>query len=318
MSRVLNGRPGVSEATRSLVLGAAGTLGYRPPRKAAQGELVGVVAQDSGVGAGPSLADSVLTAFHRRGYLPVLCAQAHGAPREEPAARKLLEYGASGLVFLGGDHTDTTANHDLYQSLTDEEVPYVLVGGAAFTARSACVSNDDVGGVRKAVRHLAELGHARIGMISGTVRFLTSQRRRDGFLAALRELGIPAEEAESRIEHVHCSEGGGFCAAEILMERGCTALICDSDPLALGAMQAARARSLVVPDQLSLVVLGDSTTARHLVPALTVVSPPAEKMAESIADALMMAISGTPLTSLELLFLPDLITRDSTGRAPLF
>ncbi|MFH9575358.1 LacI family DNA-binding transcriptional regulator [Streptomyces sp. NPDC017230] len=319
VSRVLNGRPGVAEATRTLVLGAVETLGGKPRAvRATQGEMVGVIAQGGGSGGGSSLVDHVLTALHRRGVLPVLSSQAHGAPRPESASRKLLAHGASGLVFIGGDHTDTATDRDFFRSLRDDNVPHVLVGGAACPTQSACISQDEEWGIRKAVLQLSEMGHARIGMISRSRRFLTSRRRRDGFLAALRSLGVPTVEAGTRIEHVHDSDGAGAYAAEMLVERGCTALVCDSDSLALEALRAARSRSLTVPDDLSLVVAGDSATARHMVPSLTVVRPPEEKMAEAAADTLMMAVSGTPLTSLELFFLPDLIIRESTGNAPSF
>ncbi|MFI1734546.1 substrate-binding domain-containing protein [Streptomyces acidicola] len=319
VSRVLNGRPGVAQATRTLVLGAVETLGGQPvATRATQGEMVGVVAQGGGSGGGPSLVDHVLTALHRRGLLPVLFAQAHGAPQTEPASRKLLSHGASGLVFIGGDHAETAADREFFRSLREKNVPHVLVGGAAFPDRSARISQDEEWGIGKAVHQLSELGHARIGMISESLRSPTSRRRRDGFLSALRSLGVPAPEAGSRIEHAHGCDGAGARAAGLLMERGCTALVCDSDSLALGALRAARSRSLTVPDDLSLVVAGDSSTARHMVPSLTVVSAPEEKMAEAAADTLMMAVSGTPLTSLELFFQPDLIIRESTGHAPSF
>ncbi|CAL9638203.1 substrate-binding domain-containing protein [Streptomyces sp. enrichment culture] len=319
VSRVLNGRPGVAEATRTRVLGAVETLGGTPvATRASRGAMVGVLAQDAGTGAGSSLVDHVLTALHRRGLLPVLFSQAHGAPKAEPASRKLLSHGASGLVFVGGDHADTAADHDFFRSLRDADIPHVLVGGGAFPVQSARISHDVEWGIGKAVRQLSDLGHARIGMISGPARSLTCGRRRDGFLAALHSLGVPAAESGTRIEHVQDFDGAGANAAESLMDRGCTALVCDSDSLALGALRAARSRSLSVPGDLSLVVAGDSATARHMVPSLTVVRPPEEKMAEAAADTLMMAVSGTPLTSLELFFLPDLIIRESTGTAPSF
>ncbi|MFC7897773.1 LacI family DNA-binding transcriptional regulator [Streptomyces sp. NPDC057381] len=319
VSRVLNGRPGVAQSTRTRVLGAVETLGGRPAEsRATQGGMVGVVAQDGGSAGVSSLVEHVLTALHRRGLLPVLSAQAHGAPRAEPATRKLLTHGASGLVFIGGDHADPVAHHDFLRTLSDERIPHVLVGGGDFPSHSATISQDEEWGIGKAVLQLSELGHARIGMVSGPLRFRTCRRRRDGFLAALRSLGVRAVESDTWIEHVHHSDGGGAHAADKLMDRGCTALVCDSDTLALGALRAARARSLTVPDDLSLVVAGDSPTARHMVPSLTVVSPPEEKMAEAAADALMMAVGGTPLTSLELRFQPDLIIRESTGHAPLF
>ncbi|MFD0055021.1 LacI family DNA-binding transcriptional regulator [Streptomyces sp. NPDC127168] len=319
VSRVLNGRPGVAQATRTLVLGTVENLGGGPaPVRAARGAMVGVVAEDGGSAGGSSMADHVLTALHRRGLLPVLSAQAHGAPRAEPASRTLLSHGASGLVFIGGDHADTAAGRDFFRALREDDVPHVLVGGAAFPDRSARISQDEEWGMGKAVGQLSELGHARIGMICGAPRSAMSRRRREAFHSALRSLGVPASEAGTRIEHVHDSDGAGAHAAHLLIGGGCTALVCDGDSLALGALRAARSRSLTVPDDLSLVVVGDSATARHVVPSLTAVSPPEEKMAEAAADTLMLAVGGTPLTSLELFFQPDLIIRESTGPAPSF
>ncbi|MFD7080714.1 LacI family DNA-binding transcriptional regulator [Streptomyces sp. NPDC059918] len=319
VSRVLNRRPGVSKATRTLVLETVDDLRYRTTRKSAQpSELIGVIAQDSVSGMVPGLVDGVLTALHRRGHLPVLCSQAHGAPREDHAVRRLLERGVTGLVFLFGDHTDTAGNHEIYHQLAESSIAHVLVGGAAFDAAAACISNDDVAGSEIAVRYLSELGHARTGMILGSSRYLTTRRKCEAFVAILTEWGIPAEDAHELIAYSLDSEEAGFCAAETLLDKGCTGLICDSEAMALGAVKAARARSMNVPDDLSVVVFGDSTLARHTQPPLTVVSPPVVKMAESIADALLMAVNGTPLSSLELCFRPDLIIRGSSGKAPTF
>lgn len=277
-----------------------------------------MIAQDAVVGIVPGLVDGVLTALHRRDHLPVLCSQAHGAPREDHAVRRLLERGVSGLVFLFADHTDAAGNHEIYHQLAESEISHVLVGGAAFDTGTACISNDDAAGAEIAVRYLSELGHARTGMILGSSRYITTRRKREGFVATLAEWDISTEEADGLIMHSLDSEEAGFCAAETLLDRGCTGLICDNEAMALGAMRAARARSLNVPDDLSVVVFGDSTLARHTQPPLTVVSPPVVKMAESVADALLMAVNGTPLSSLELCFRPDLIIRGSSGKAPTF
>ncbi len=277
-----------------------------------------MIAQDAVSGIVPGLVDGVLTALHRRGHLPVLCSQAHGAPREDHAARRLLERGVSGLIFLFGDHTDRAANHELYRQLTESSIAHVLVGGVAFATEAACISNDDAAGSEIAVRYLFELGHARSGMILGSSRYVTTRRKVDAFVATLSECGIPADDANALIEYSLDSEEAGFCAAEILLDKGCTALICDSEAMGLGAVKAARSRLLSVPDDLSVVVLGDSALARHTQPPLTVVSSPVAKMAESVADALLMAVNGTPLSSLELFFRPDLIIRGSSGTAPAF
>ncbi|MEU3771940.1 LacI family DNA-binding transcriptional regulator [Streptomyces sp. NPDC032472] len=319
VSRVLNRRPGVSKATRGLVLDAVEDLRYRTGRKSAPpSELVGVIAQDAVSGMVPGLVDGVLTALHRRGHLPVLCSQAHGAPREDHAARQLLERGVSGLIFLFGDHVDATANHELYRRLAESSVAHVLVGGSAFGTEAACISNDDAAASEIAARHLFELGHVRSGMILGSRRYVTTRRKADAFVATLSEYGIPADGANALIEYSLDSEEAGFCAAETLLDKGCTALVCDSEAMALGAVKAARSRRLGVPDDLSVVVMGDSALARHTQPPLTVVSSPVAKMAESVADALMMAVNGTPLSSLELHFRPDLIIRGSSGTAPAF
>ncbi|MGD3112010.1 LacI family DNA-binding transcriptional regulator [Streptomyces sp. YGL11-2] len=318
-SRVLNRRPGVAEGTRQMVLEAAETLKYRPTqRPLIPTELIGVVAQDTGCGVTSGLVEGVLTALQRRDHLPILCSPRTGAPSEGNSVRRLLAGGASGLIFLAGDHTDTTANHEMYRSLENSSVPHVLVGGTAFPSRAARLSNDDSAGVSIALRHLFELGHVRTGMILGADRFLVTQRKMDAFFTTLGECSQPTLEAKKLVENSYNSKESGFCATEALFDRGCTAIVCDSDEIAIGALRAARSRSLSVPDDLSLIVLGDSDLALHTDPPLTVVSYSVEKMSESIADALIMTVNGTPLSPLELFFPPDLIFRGSVGRAPLF
>lgn len=320
VSRVLNQKPGVAAATRKSVLDAAGTLGYSvAPRAPRLSPLVGVVTAQDGAGATPGLVDGIMTALHRRAHLPVLCSQAHGAPREARATEKLIAIGASGVVYLAGDHTDTTADHGLYRSLSESRVPHVLVGGAAFTPTSPCISADDDSGCRMAVRHLRELGHVRIGFIAISARLVGAQRRAHAFATATAESGASSESAvvgdtpSVLVENSGESVEGAFNAAGSLLEKGCTALVCDTDDIALGVVRMARSRGLSIPGDLSVVVFSDAREAAYGEPGLTSVRQPVTRMSEAAAEMLSMSIEGTPLPAHELLFAPDLIIRESTG-----
>ena len=101
-----------------------------------------------------------------------------------------------------------------------------------------------------------------------------------------------------------------------LIDAGHTAIVCGSDLMALGAVRAARARGLRVPQDVSVVGFDDSRLLEFTDPALTTVRQPVAVMGRAVVDALDAEIDGTPVTRTELLFAPELVVRGSTGAGP--
>jgi alanine racemase len=109
---------------------------------------------------------------------------------------------------------------------------------------------------------------------------------------------------------------GGAAAANRLLDRGVTGLVCGSDLMALGAIRAARQRGLVVPRDLSVVGYDDSPLIAFTDPPLTTVRQPVQQMAQAAVTALLDAIGGRSGDHSEYLFSPELVVRGSTTSAP--
>ena len=115
-------------------------------------------------------------------------------------------------------------------------MPFVLINGYNEQVNAPFVSPDDRAAADMAVRHLADLGHRRIGLAVGPTRFVPSARKEAGFPAA-----VPGAEADGLIQHTLFTVEGGHAAAGALLDRGCTGIVCGSDLMALGVIRAARA-----------------------------------------------------------------------------
>src|SRR3954471_1842211 len=116
VSRVLNGKPGVSTATRQAVMAALDLMGYeRPPRlRQRSNGLVGLVTPELDNPIFPAFAQSIEKALTQHGYTPVLCTQLPGGAPEDEFTELLVDRGVSGIVFVSGLHADTTARMDRY------------------------------------------------------------------------------------------------------------------------------------------------------------------------------------------------------------
>jgi DNA-binding LacI/PurR family transcriptional regulator len=245
----------------------------------------------------------------------VLCTQTPGGVHEDEYTKMLLERGVAGIVFVSGLHADATTDPSRYQALRHRGLPIVLVNGYTEGVDAPFISNDDVASMELSVGHLAELGHTRIGLAVGPRRFTTVLRKIAGFREAMRRrLGL--EDVEGWIESTLFTVEGGSAAAERLVERGATALICGSDLMALGAVRAVRALGLHVPRDVSIVGYDDSLLVGFTDPPLTTVRQAVQAMGDAAVRALLDEIAGLPAPRAEFVFRPELVVRGSTGAAP--
>ena len=316
VSRVLNDRPGVSAAARQVVLTALDVLGFARPerlRKRSAG-LVGLVIPELDNPIFPSFAQMIETALSQHGFTPVLCTQMPGGTTEDEYVEMLLGQQVSGIIFVSSRNADTTADPERYRRLVTRRLPIVGVNGYIEGIEAPFVSCDDRIAGEYAVRHLAALGHRRIGFLSGPQRFTPVQRRLAGFERTMRELfdSTEAELAELVVLSPFGVEGG-HAAADRLLDRGVTSLICGSDLMALGAIRAARSRGLSVPGQISVVGHDDSPLMPFTDPPLTTLRQPVRAMSAAAVSALVDEIGGHPAPHSEYLFRPELVVRASTG-----
>ncbi|MFE0704835.1 LacI family DNA-binding transcriptional regulator [Streptomyces sp. NPDC058872] len=319
VSRVLNGKPGVAATTRESVLAALDVLGYERPVRLRQRSagLVGLITPELDNPIFPALAQVIGQALTRQGYTPVLATQTPGGSTEDELTDMLVERGVAGIIFVSGLHADTTADMTRYDQLRGKGVPYVLLNGFSPKVQAPFVSPDDRAAMRLAVTHLAALGHSRIGLAVGPKRFVPVLRKIEGFQQGMQErFGLTPEESEELVQHSLYTLEGGQAAAGALLARGCTAVVCASDMMALGAIRAARQQGLDVPRDVSVVGFDDSPLIAFTDPPLTTIRQPVQAMGQAAVRALLEEVGGTPAPHSEFVFMPELVVRGSTASAP--
>ena len=319
VSRVLNGKSVVAGDTRQAVMAALDVLGYERPKATGMRSagLVGLVVPELTNPVFPAIAQAAESLLSQAGYTPLLCTQSPGGTTEDEYIETLGDHGVDGILFVSGLHADTTASRDRSRRLRERGVPIVLVGGFAPDVDAPQVSTDERAATGLAVRHLVAQGHRRIGLALGPERFVPSQRKRAGFVDALVRAGLAAD-SEDAAHHVVSSlytvEGGAVAATELL-DTGHTALVCASDPMALGAMRAAHARGLRIPEDVSVVGYDDSPLMAFTNPPLTTVRQPVQSLCRAAVQMLLSEIRGEHATRTELIVEPELVVRGSTGAA---
>ncbi|WP_243063277.1 LacI family DNA-binding transcriptional regulator [Humibacter sp. RRB41] len=315
VSRVLNEKPGVSEATRQAVLTALDVLGYERPTKlrGERARLVGLVLPELSNPIFPAFAEVVGGALAQNGYTPVLCTQTAGGITEADYVDLLLEQHVSGVVFAGGLYTQEAGSHEHYEKLRDVNLPTVLVSAPIDGIGFPTVSCDDRVATQLAVRHLVQLGHTRIGFVLGPRDHVPSKRKY-GAAKAEMERGKLEFDDDLVVRSLYSLEAGQAAAARLL-RTGVTAIVCASDPLALGVIRAVRRAGLRVPEDVSVVGYDDSALMGCVEPPLTTVRQPIEPMGRMVMELLTAQMSGERPAVDEFLFEPELVVRASTGPA---
>ena len=314
VSRVLNGKPGVSTVTRDAVLTALDILGYERPTllRGDRARLVGLVLPELQNPIFPALAEVVGGGLAQRGFTPVLCTRTAGGLSEAEYVRMLLEQQVSGVVFAGGAYAEANASHAHFMRLHERGVPVVLVNAAVEHLGFPAVSTDDAVAVEQAFGHLLSLGHERIGLVLGPADHMPSRRKLAAFTAVAAAAGIETGDA---VERAMFSIEGGQAAGARLLQRGLTGVICASDPIALGVIRAIRRARLDVPGDVSVVGFDDSAFMNCTDPPLTTVRQPIDAMGRAVVTLLADQIDGASASEEELLFEPELVVRNSTGIA---
>jgi DNA-binding LacI/PurR family transcriptional regulator len=348
VSRVLNGKAGVSDSTREAVLTALDVLGYERPTqlRGERARLIGLVLPELQNPIFPALAEVIGGALAQRGFTPVLCTRTAGGLSEADYVGMLLDQHVSGVVFAGGHCGEANAPHEHYRLLRSRGIPAVLLHAAVDDLAFPVVSTDDMTATGQAYDHLASLGHRRIGLVVGPADHVPSRRKLAGFIERVRlaagvaPIGtVPAETVPAEtvpagpvpagtvaaaddgvpapVEHAMFSLEGGQAATTRLLRHGVTGVICGSDVLALGAIRAVRRAGLSVPRDVSVVGYDDSAFMNCTDPPLTTVRQPIEAMGKAAVTLLVSQIENMAVYPEELLFEPELVVRGSTGRGPV-
>ena len=197
VSRVLNGKPGVSQATRDSVLTALDVLGYERPTKlrGERGRLVGLVLPELANPIFPAFAEVIGGALAQQGFTPVLCTRTAGGITESEYIDLLLGQQVSGVLFAGGFYAQREADHEPYRRLAERNLPVVLMNASIESLDFPRVSCDDVVAMNQALGHVLSLGHRRIGFLLGPADHIPSERKLAAAHALAERHGVTIDPA---------------------------------------------------------------------------------------------------------------------------
>ncbi|MFE2753815.1 LacI family DNA-binding transcriptional regulator [Actinosynnema sp. NPDC059335] len=327
VSRVLNRRAGVNDETRQRVLAVLAEMPYTPRGLGAlqRTGVIGLLVPELSNPVFPAFAEALEVRAARLGYSSLLCntrATGAGAMGEEEYVRMLLARGVEGMVFVSPEITNVEVplgqapRPSYYAKLLADGVHMVFLNGATPSLDVPDVTVDEQHAGYAATRHLVELGHRRIGFVSGPARSLPSRLKRAGWAAALEEDGLPA--TSDYVAHAPFGPEGGAEAVSTLLDTvRPTAVICSSDHMAIGVLREAHRRGLAVPRDLSVVGFDDIPLASYCSPSLTTLAQPIEEMAAAAVDELVHRLDPDrrrrPAGNYTRVFRPRLVVRESSA-----
>ena len=259
----------------------------------------------------PRLSDTVMAlmfeelerAASSRGYFAMVATSGDDPNDEKRAAETLLDRNIDGLILATARLDD-----ELPRLLRQRNVPHALVLRTDGVSPSA-LGDDEVGGYL-AVRHLIDLGHRDIAVVTGPSFTSTGIARLAGARQALDEAGIAPRDqwlvaAGYGIEN-------GFSAGEALLADGQhrpTAVFAANDNIAMGVMAAAHRHNLAIGQDLALVGYNDTPLSARLPTPLTSVRVPLDQIARTAIDIIMDPGTEPQVRK----SIPTLIPRESSG-----
>lgn len=314
VSRVLNGRSGVNEATRRSVAEVARRMGrVVDAGQVDDGPLVGVLVPDLDNQVFTSWAERIEAELFERGASTLVAMRARTVEREREILQRFLRCGVVGIIVVSGHHAQERSPLDHYREVTAAGIPLVLVNGVQEELDAAFLSTDDDHAVRAVLSHLQELGHERVGLAVGDEHTWPVREK----LRAFEAVTAGWAEDPQPVSFTDFSYAGGYEAARDLVARGVTAIVCGSDVMAAGALEGVRSLGLSVGRDISVAGYDDVFWASLTNPPLTTVRQAVGSIARAaVRTALSGGEDSRRPTRTEVVVRPQLIVRGSTAAAP--
>ncbi|MBY8977310.1 LacI family DNA-binding transcriptional regulator [Rhodobacteraceae bacterium NNCM2] len=314
VSRSYNHPDLVKPATRKKIEQAIQDLGYVRNRAAQtmhgkRSATIGLVVPTVNNAIFSEVIQSFSEAVDEAGFTILIATHGFDLGREYALTRKFLEHRVDGIALTGLDHLDAT-----YNLIEQQEVPALQIWSYAHDARLPCIGADNVKAGRLAAEHLVALGHRRIGLVFPPVEGNDRARARlEGAEATLTAHGIdvPAHWRKQAPYSVALAKS----ACEEVFRGGDvpTAILCGNDVIAQGAIYAGVKYGFRVPDDISIIGIGDFPGFSEMEPALTTVRIPAVRIGKLAGSGLTSAITQSRPSRLGRLRLPvSLVTRGTT------
>lgn len=320
ISRVLNNRADVSEATREKVLAVIDQMAYQPSALARgmrqMSSTLGVIIAGLKYKGISTTLKGIAQAAEARGFSIILKELPTFGPMDmRPLIQSLMSQQVRGIIYAAPQVGDNWAS--VRRVLSKRTPPMVFLKGNPLAAPMTISIDNYVGGYMM-TRHLIERGYARIAHISGPLEWWESLERKRGWTQALRDANRPVPD-EAWVEG-DWSPASGFASYRELSRRypGMDAIFAANDQMALGVLHGVGRDGVSVPESLGVAGYDDLTEAAYFTPSLTTIRQDFRKPGE-LAVRKLMLLAGLAEEDAEaepdaIMLAPTLVARDSTRR----
>lgn len=316
VSRVINDRRHVREATRQKVEQAMDRLGYVANRQArglagGRSKVIGLLVYDFGSSYFSQLIKGIDAAVTSIGYDLMLYTTHAQREREARHAAELASGPVDGLIIVLA--VDIRSYVD---RLHHQRMPFVLLDYDSDVPGTTFITAANRQGARDAVEHLIGLGHRRIGLITGTSGTSSARERLAGYRDALREADIE-HDRRLVVKGDFLEDRGHEAMRQLLsLDDPPTAVFTSADTAAFGALRAIREAGLQVPDDVSVVGFDDIPESSLVTPPLTTVRQPLREMGATAVRLLQRLMDEPDATPRRTELATELVVRESTGPPP--
>lgn len=309
VSRVVNGRGYVGEATRVKVVSAMAELGYRPNSAAralrsGRFRAVGVIMSTLASYGNHRTLDAIAVRAAAAGYALTLIPVDSASPSDVTGAfDRLGEHAVDGIIILIEAHRLDEAEVEIPDGL-----PVVVIDSNRRDPHPF-VDIDQAQGARMATEHLLGLGHETVWHLAGPAESYAAERRRASWQATLEAWG---RAAPSPIEGDWSPRSGYEAGLRLREQSDVTAIFAANDQMAIGLLRAYHEVGRAIPAQVSVVGFDDMSDAEYAWPPLTTVRQHFESVGERAIDALITELAGEDPGE-QALVPTELVVRASTG-----
>jgi LacI family transcriptional regulator len=316
VSNVIRGTKRVGPEVRARVQAAIRELDYYPNEiarslKVKQTRMLGIVLPDITNPFFPEIIRGAEDSAFERGYFLVTANTDEQIGRERRIVAALRSYRVDGILLASAPGNDTSH----IQSMIASGLPVVCIDRPVPGVKTDSVLLDNVRGGRECVRHLIQLGHRRIAIITGRMETQIARERLQGYEEALREADIEVDSA--LIFEGDFRDESGYRLGKQLLRKSvkATAVFVCNGVMTLGLLKAFEETNTRCPEDIALATFDDLAVDRSFHPHLTAVVQPSYEMGARAATILMDRIEGKRTgTPSAVRIVPTLVIRESTRR----
>ncbi len=312
VSRVLANKPHVRQEVKARVMKVVQALNYRPNRvarslRSRKSAIIGLIVSDIENPFFQQVSRAVEDTAHEQGYSVMLCNNDEDPEKEQRYLHLIRDENLAGVIL-----SPTRQTADNFSTTSELNLPMVVIDRRVSNAEVDNILIDNVQAAHSLTTHLLEHGYRRIGAIFG-MGSTTGRERREGFTRALREHDL--QPSTDMVKYAHAREEDGFNTTVKLLQlpEPPDAILTSNSLLAAGALRALRERNKAIPEEIAFASFDETTWAKLIVPALTVIEQPTYEIGRTATELLIRRIEDATRSNREVILKAKLNIRQSCG-----